>query len=59
MGVMIQLRCQRCKARLFDGVDRLTTKQQATDEVIQAKCRNCGYVQRVYERAVAKEYEVS
>ena len=57
---MKQLRCQRCNARLFDGVDKLTTNQQVpASELIRAKCKKCGYIQRIYERAVAKEYEVS
>lgn len=56
---MKQLHCQRCNARLFDAVDKLTTKKQDVNEIIQAKCRTCGYTQRVYERAVAKGYEVS
>ena len=57
---MIQLRCQRCNARLFDGVDKLTTAKQSTSaEIIQVKCRNCGYVQRVYEKAIARKYEIS
>ena len=59
MGAMVQLRCQRCHARLFDATDKLVNDRQPTPTIAIIKCHNCGYKQRVYERAVAKGYEVS